>query len=827
MKKILPSLFFLMSVIGLFAQGTLSVNVVGTINTDCIGQGCYYNGPTILINEVMLAPTSYDGSMVGSNYHTTGGGEWIELYNPHKCESVDISCYFLGNNAYDNTYQSGNWGGGFIIPPGSVVPPQGFAMVRGYRAAPVPDSLLVENGGNVVEIVIDSRYCLGGGGGRLWFPNAGGWFAFYDANGVPQDAISWCSQSNSCMSCPPCNPMMSDCGYMGALPAYTQIPADRQTYITSLNPQSYLGNSFRRIPDGGVWQSTPAAPTYATCNADCVEPAVISCNAIAVATVTGGTPPYTYQWSDAMLQTTDTAFGLCAGTYYVTVTDANSATTVGQVTIYNYEPPVSHNSYTHCLSDSSAVLSGLPAGGVYTGGFVDNNLNFHFNDSAAVYQLAYTVTDTNGCTATADFTVTVNPEYDNIFYDSVCQRTPYSGFGFTLDTLQTSMAGDTELTASFQTVNHCDSNVTLRLTILPSEIFTHDTTICEGSPFDAFGFQFSADELAVGIRHEQHIFTNMHGCDSTENLNLTIAPVYDIHVHEDLCRGVFFNQYNFQLNPDTMDFGDHEFVFVGTAVGGCDSVFTLNVTVLPVDETTFTDTICQFEGYGLHGFSLDEDATSLTGDFDHVQSLQNVYGCDSIVTLHLAVTGNPLADFVSNPERVLLSEGGEVQFVNLTDLSGTYGGETFTWHWDFGDGNEENTLEQSMSHTYGTWGDYLVTLSVESSNGCGSSASHYVYVDADLIFPNIITPNGDNVNDVFAIKNLNPNLPNILTIYDRWGKKVFEMENYQTYIKDDVLYNAELGFTGENNSDGVYFYTFHYEGFVRALDYHSSLTIIR
>ena len=102
-----------------------------------------------------------------------------------------------------------------------------------------------------------------------------------------------------------------------------------------------------------------------------------------------------------------------------------------------------------------------------------------------------------------------------------------------------------------------------------------------------------------------------------------------------------------------------------------------------------------------------------------------------------------------------------------------------------------------------------------------------MYVDADLEFPNVITPNGDGVNDVFAIVNLNPSLDNVLTIYDRWGQKVFEMENYRTYIKDGVLYNPETGFTAEHNSDGVYFYTFRYVGFVRAVEYHSTLTIIR
>lgn len=820
--------FFLATIcsLALSAQG-LSVSVTGTINTDCIGQGCFYNGPTILINEVMLSPTSYDGSMVGSAYHTSGEGEWIELYNPHKCDSVDISCYFLGNNAYDNTYQVGNWGGGFVIPPGTVVPPQGFAMIRGSRAPAVPAELLVQNGGNVVEVIINSNYCLGSGGGRLWFPNAGGWFAFYDANGVPQDAISWCSQTNCCMSCPPCNPMASECGYTGPLASYNEIPASRQNYITSLNPEYYLGQSFRRMPDGGAWQSSPAYPTYATCNDVCADPPVITCNATATATVSGGTPPYTYQWNDANLQTTSTAVGLCAGTYHVTVTDANLVTTIGEVTIVNYEPPVSHSNYVNCLSDSSVILSGLPLGGEYTGAYVDNNSEFFFNDSAAIYEMAYTISDTNGCTATADFTITVNPEYFPVFYDTICQHETYSGYGFTLTAAQTATAGDQTLTAPLQSISQCDSIVTLYLTVLPTDEVTIDTAICEGTDFDAYGFQFAASDLPVGLRQEQRIFTNIFGCDSTVNLNLEVHPVYDIVQNENLCRGNIYNSFGFLLDPDTMELGEHTFVHAGTSSLGCDSVFTLIINILPINETIFYDTICQYETYALHGFNLSQEENSVSGEYTYIHNLQNAYGCDSTVILHLAVPSNPPIDFVSNPERILLSEGGEIQFINLTDMSGVLPGETFTWQWDFGDGASENSTDMNMAHTYDTWGEFLVSLILHSSNGCESSVEHYVYVDADLIFPNVMTPNGDGVNDVFAIKNLNPELPNVLTIYNRWGKKVFEMENYQTYIKDDVLYNPETAFRGEDNSDGVYYYTFHYVGHVHAVDYHSSLTIIR
>lgn len=51
----------------------------------------------------------------------------------------------------------------------------------------------------------------------------------------------------------------------------------------------------------------------------------------ATVTASGGTPPYTYEWSDG--QMTDTAVGLAEGTYQVTVTDDNGCTVSGSVSI--------------------------------------------------------------------------------------------------------------------------------------------------------------------------------------------------------------------------------------------------------------------------------------------------------------------------------------------------------------------------------------------------------------------------------------------------------------------------------------------------------------
>lgn len=204
-------------------------------------------------------------------------------------------------------------------------------------------------------------------------------------------------------------------------------------------------------------------------------------------------------------------------------------------------------------------------------------------------------------------------------------------------------------------------------------------------------------------------------------------------------------------------------------------------------------------------------------------------GCTAEAEAEVVVHPHPEVDFIASPDRLMLSDNIEVQFLNQTDTSGFIGlNDTYTWYWDFGDGETQVTHNYNTSHFYSTWGEFVVTLEMVTSFDCRNSVSHTVYVEPDLEFPNVITPNGDGVNDVFAVKNLNLDVPNRLSIYDRWGKKVFDMENYKTCIdKNGLLCNPESGFSAEKLSDGVYYYVFYYGGHVKTFEFHSSLTVVR
>lgn len=212
-------------------------------------------------------------------------------------------------------------------------------------------------------------------------------------------------------------------------------------------------------------------------------------------------------------------------------------------------------------------------------------------------------------------------------------------------------------------------------------------------------------------------------------------------------------------------------------------------------------------------------------------------GCRDSITFwnYITVNPQPLAEFEADPAISMMSEnGGVVNFVNYADPTMFSSGQG-SFYWDFGDGTIDSTHFDDP-HTYNTWGDFNVTLHVESNSGCSSEITHTVVIEQDLIFPNVITPNGDGINDVFAIENLNTNINeedpdgyrnNKLYIYDRWGKKVYEAKNYDTYAKDGTIYPGNMIFDGSSLSDGVYYYSFQYKGKAKTVTYNGSLTIVR
>jgi len=137
----------------------------------------------------------------------------------------------------------------------------------------------------------------------------------------------------------------------------------------------------------------------------------VSCNGLSDGTATvnpaGGTPPYSYSWSNN--QTTMVASNLIAGSYTVTVSDNNACTSISSLSIgqpANLSIPLTYIRNVSCFGGNDGQLSAFPSGGTspYTFQWSDNqSADTAKNLMAGNYGL--TITDNNGCTSTTNLNV--------------------------------------------------------------------------------------------------------------------------------------------------------------------------------------------------------------------------------------------------------------------------------------------------------------------------------------------------------------------------------------------------------------------------------------
>ncbi|HHW79958.1 MAG TPA: M6 family metalloprotease domain-containing protein [Acholeplasmataceae bacterium] len=220
----------------------------------------------------------------------------------------------------------------------------------------------------------------------------------------------------------------------------------------------------------------------------------------------------------------------------------------------------------------------------------------------------------NGSDSIVILNLKVNPIYNDTITRVICQGDTYSSNGFNENT-------EGIYTQFLQTINGCDSIISLNLIVKPIYTTSFNATICEGESYSLNGF----NENITGT-YTQTLQT-INGCDSIVNLNLIVNPIYTTSFNAVICEGESYNLNGFNEN------------ITGTysqtlqTINGCDSIISLNLIVNPIYTTSFNAVICEGESYNLNGFN-----ESTTGTY--TQTLQTINGCDSIITLDLIV--NPI-----------------------------------------------------------------------------------------------------------------------------------------------------------------------------------------
>ncbi|MHC1708110.1 MAG: choice-of-anchor L domain-containing protein [Bacteroidales bacterium] len=189
-------------------------------------------------------------------------------------------------------------------------------------------------------------------------------------------------------------------------------------------------------------------------------------------------------------------------------------------------------------------------------------------------------------------------------------------------------------------------------------------------------------------------------------------------------------------------------------------------------------------------------------------------GCEkhySIANL-IKVFQKPIAAFTPLPDSTSLDEP-------LITFNNESSGAPGNYLWLFGDSSGNFSSDINPSFAYVQDGYYTVWLYIQTTDGCKDSISHKVLVIKEIIYdltiPNVITPNGDGKNDKFVIQNLENYMINVLSIYDRWGKKVFEQSPYLNE------------WDGEGVAEGTYYVVLRYKKKKEEFKYDGVLNILK
>jgi len=249
----------------------------------------------------------------------------------------------------------------------------------------------------------------------------------------------------------------------------------------------------------------------------------------------------------------------------------------------------------------------------------------------------------------------------------------------------------------------------------------------------------------------------------------------------------------------------------GTICTGQAVIFNSTTTNTP---TAYSWTISPSTGVNYVSGTLQPSvgvSFSFAGVYSVSLTVSNASG--TVTTSNVVIVSiNPTASFSAS-----LTTVGFPNEIVLTNFSTGATG----YIWGYSETAATNTTTNAV-HDYTAAGAYTVTLVALNSNGCFNSSSYSFYIadSSGITLPNIFTPNGDGINDIFkpiarGISSMKVN------VYTRYGNFLYGWDTingfWDGYTTSGILCES-----------GTYFYVIEATGFdLKTYKLKSYLTLLR
>jgi gliding motility-associated-like protein len=316
--------------------------------------------------------------------------------------------------------------------------------------------------------------------------------------------------------------------------------------------------------------------------------------------------------------------------------------------------------------------------------------------------------------------------------------------------------------------------------------------------------------------------TDGNGCVNTDTVTVTVNPLPTVNAGTDqvfcigtstslIASGSIGNNYTWSngINDGVLFTPNTTQTYTVTAIDGnnCQNTDQIIVTVnpLPAINAGADESIC----VGTNVILIGSGGVSYTwtNGVNNGQSFAPGIGTNTYT-----VTGTDSNGCVNTDEITITALPVPVAAVTADTTTGysplnvTFTNNSVSANqmiWDFDDNNLFVTDNNpSVNYTFTNIGNYSVIL-IASNGICSDSAILNVIVlpfpDAIIHIPNVFTPNGDDVNDVFWI-DVKFAATIEVQIFNRWGNLLLEMTNFTDRWDGKV--------NGNEVTDGVYFHKY-------------------
>lgn len=244
-------------------------------------------------------------------------------------------------------------------------------------------------------------------------------------------------------------------------------------------------------------------------------------------------------------------------------------------------------------------------------------------------------------------------------------------------------------------------------------------------------------------------------------------------------------------------------------------------------------------GDGQYSEQASPTHTYTEGVFDVKYYVTSVDGCkdslifDSIITVY----ASPKASYIWEPNYPSVLQP-TVVLTNTTENATP--STHYFWEMQYDRNNllsVQTLTDDSPVHDFSTYvdpvdlaGSYTVRLIARNDNlapsgnviYCRDTTENTILLVNDFLqFPNVVTPNGDGINDKFIIGNLVGGMAypvNTLDVYNKWGTRVFHKENIAT--------EAEF-WDPSDVPAGTYFYRFSARGYNGNIEHNGAVEVIK